>query len=76
MSRLICDGSYALKSGEAQYVEWSKIQTPTDEVVVPYETLAPTSDGKKNQICFLANLGSSGLITFYCFFIDLFETSV
>lgn len=31
-------------SGEAQYVEWSKIQTPTDEVVVPYETLAPTSD--------------------------------
>lgn len=31
-------------SGEAQHVEWSKIQTPTDEVVVPYDTLAPTSD--------------------------------
>ncbi|KAE8676528.1 UTP--glucose-1-phosphate uridylyltransferase [Hibiscus syriacus] len=28
-------------SGEAQHVEWSKIQTPTDEVVVPYDTLAP-----------------------------------
>lgn len=28
-------------SGEAEQIEWSKIQTPTDEVVVPYETLAP-----------------------------------
>lgn len=31
-------------SGEAQYVEWSKIQTPTDEVVVPYDSLAPTPE--------------------------------
>ncbi|XP_027078599.1 UTP--glucose-1-phosphate uridylyltransferase [Coffea eugenioides] len=31
-------------SGEAQYVDWSKIQTPTDEVVVPYDTLAPVSE--------------------------------
>lgn len=31
-------------SGEAQHVEWSKIQTPTDEVVVPYDTLAPVSE--------------------------------
>ncbi|XP_010247457.1 PREDICTED: UTP--glucose-1-phosphate uridylyltransferase-like [Nelumbo nucifera] len=32
-------------SGEAQHVEWSKINTPTDEVVVPYETLAiPNED--------------------------------
>ncbi|KAL2333179.1 hypothetical protein Fmac_014392 [Flemingia macrophylla] len=31
-------------SGEAQHVEWSKIQTPTDEVVVPYDSLAPTPD--------------------------------
>ncbi|KAG2710822.1 hypothetical protein I3760_04G047800 [Carya illinoinensis] len=31
-------------SGEAQHVEWSKIQTPTDEVVVPYESLAPSPD--------------------------------
>ncbi|KAJ8753371.1 hypothetical protein K2173_019770 [Erythroxylum novogranatense] len=31
-------------SGEAQQIEWSKIQTPTDEVVVPYDSLAPTSD--------------------------------
>ncbi|CAN6218661.1 unnamed protein product [Urochloa humidicola] len=27
-------------SGEAEQIEWSKIQTPTDEVVVPYDTLA------------------------------------
>ncbi|XAR73610.1 UTP--glucose-1-phosphate uridylyltransferase [Bertholletia excelsa] len=31
-------------SGEAQHVEWSKIQTPTDEVVVPYDSLAPISE--------------------------------
>jgi UTP--glucose-1-phosphate uridylyltransferase len=31
-------------SGEEQHIEWSKIQTPTDEVVVPYDTLAPTPD--------------------------------
>ncbi|XP_021888036.1 UTP--glucose-1-phosphate uridylyltransferase [Carica papaya] len=29
-------------SGEAQHIEWSKIQTPTDDVVVPYDSLAPT----------------------------------
>ncbi|GJM99489.1 hypothetical protein PR202_ga16590 [Eleusine coracana subsp. coracana] len=28
-------------SGEAEQIEWSKIQTPTDEVVVPYDTIAP-----------------------------------
>lgn len=31
-------------SGEAQHVEWSKIQTPTDEIVVPYDSLAPTPE--------------------------------
>ncbi|KHF98696.1 UTP--glucose-1-phosphate uridylyltransferase [Gossypium arboreum] len=31
-------------SGEAQHIEWSKIQTPTDEVVVPYDTLSPSPD--------------------------------
>ncbi|KAA8547657.1 hypothetical protein F0562_004086 [Nyssa sinensis] len=31
-------------SGEAQHVDWSKIQTPTDEVVVPYDCLAPTPE--------------------------------
>ncbi|XP_057971461.1 UTP--glucose-1-phosphate uridylyltransferase [Malania oleifera] len=31
-------------SGEAQYVEWSKIQTPTEEVVVPYDSLEPTTE--------------------------------
>lgn len=28
-------------SGEAQHVDWSKIKTPTDDIVVPYETIAP-----------------------------------
>uniref|UniRef100_A0A8R7QQH3 Uncharacterized protein n=1 Tax=Triticum urartu TaxID=4572 RepID=A0A8R7QQH3_TRIUA len=32
-------------SGEAEQIEWSKIQTPTDEVVVPYDTLAPPPEG-------------------------------
>jgi UTP--glucose-1-phosphate uridylyltransferase len=32
-------------SGEAEQIEWSKIQTPTDEVVVPYDTLAPAPEG-------------------------------
>ncbi|TKW34528.1 hypothetical protein SEVIR_2G312500v4 [Setaria viridis] len=27
-------------TGEADQIEWSKIQTPTDEVVVPYDTIA------------------------------------
>ncbi|CAN1758853.1 UTP--glucose-1-phosphate uridylyltransferase [Linum perenne] len=31
-------------SGEAEHVEWSKIKTPTDEIVVPYDTLTPLSD--------------------------------
>ncbi|XP_051117710.1 UTP--glucose-1-phosphate uridylyltransferase [Andrographis paniculata] len=31
-------------SGEAQQIEWSKIQTPTDEVVVPYDALAPVPE--------------------------------
>ncbi|KAK4480060.1 hypothetical protein RD792_013117 [Penstemon davidsonii] len=31
-------------SGEAQHIEWNKIQTPTDEVVVPYDTLTPVPE--------------------------------
>lgn len=31
-------------SGEAEHVEWSKIQTPTDDIVVPYDILAPSPD--------------------------------
>uniref|UniRef100_A0A0D9XGG0 UTP--glucose-1-phosphate uridylyltransferase n=1 Tax=Leersia perrieri TaxID=77586 RepID=A0A0D9XGG0_9ORYZ len=31
-------------SGEAEQIEWSKIQTPTDEVVVPYDTLSPAPE--------------------------------
>lgn len=34
-----------VQSGEAQQIEWSKIRTPTDEVVVPYEILQPPPDG-------------------------------
>lgn len=37
-------------SGEAQEVEWSKIQTPTDEVVVPYDSLAPVSEGETKSL--------------------------
>ncbi|CAO2833137.1 unnamed protein product [Amaranthus hypochondriacus] len=37
-------------SGEAQHVDWSKIKTPTDDVVVPYETLAsPPEDEAKTK---------------------------
>ncbi|GJT83474.1 UTP--glucose-1-phosphate uridylyltransferase [Tanacetum coccineum] len=32
-------------SGEAQHVEWSKIQTPTDKIVVPYDTLSAVPEG-------------------------------
>ena len=31
-------------SGEAQHIEWSKIQTPTDKVVIPYDNLAPVPE--------------------------------
>ncbi|CAN6481488.1 unnamed protein product [Victoria cruziana] len=31
-------------SGEADQIEWEKIQTPTDEVVVPYDSLALLSE--------------------------------
>jgi len=44
---LLIVGNLCGKSGEAQQVEWSKIQTPTDEVVVPYDTLAPTPEGNQ-----------------------------
>lgn len=38
-------GGVAFCSGEAEQIEWSKIQTPTDEVVVPYDTLASPPEG-------------------------------
>ncbi|XXG87339.1 hypothetical protein AAC387_Pa11g2052 [Persea americana] len=31
-------------SGEVEQIEWSKIKTPTDEVVVPYERMEPVSE--------------------------------
>lgn len=58
-------------SGEAQQVEWSKIQTPTDEVVVPYESLAPVSDG--NQSNFLLHF-SFPFILFY-FILNIVQLS-
>lgn len=36
-------------SGEQQHIEWSKIKTPTDEVVVPYESLAPIDDPSETK---------------------------
>lgn len=33
-----CDESYVLNSGVGQYVEWSKFQTPTNEVAYLYDT--------------------------------------
>lgn len=39
-------------SGEAQHVDWSKIQTPTDEVVVPYDTLTPVPEGNSSCMFF------------------------
>ncbi|WMV31446.1 hypothetical protein MTR67_024831 [Solanum verrucosum] len=52
MAHLVCDNEKSgflnlvtrYLSGEAQHVEWSKIQTPTDDVVVPYDKLAPLSE--------------------------------
>lgn len=43
-----CYPTTSNSGGEAEHVEWSKIQTPTDEVVVPYDGLAPTPDGNLN----------------------------
>ena len=40
-------------SGEAQHIEWSKIRTPTDEVVVPYDSLAPAPEGNFSIQVFL-----------------------
>ncbi|CAN6806137.1 unnamed protein product [Brassica oleracea] len=31
-------------SGDAQHIEWSKIQTPTDEIVIPYDKMANVSE--------------------------------
>ncbi len=39
------DGGGGFCSGEAEQIEWSKIQTPTDEVVVPYDTLSAAPEG-------------------------------
>uniref|UniRef100_A0A2P2M0J3 UTP--glucose-1-phosphate uridylyltransferase n=3 Tax=Rhizophora mucronata TaxID=61149 RepID=A0A2P2M0J3_RHIMU len=36
-------------SGEAQQIEWSKIETPTDEVVVPYDSLATTPGAEETK---------------------------
>ncbi|XP_021713620.1 UTP--glucose-1-phosphate uridylyltransferase-like [Chenopodium quinoa] len=33
-------------SGEAEQVDWSKIKTRTDDIVVPYDALSLFSEGK------------------------------
>ncbi|KAK4353751.1 hypothetical protein RND71_025945 [Anisodus tanguticus] len=43
-SRSTHDLLWHLNCSEAQHVEWSKIQTATDDVVVPYDKLAPLSE--------------------------------
>lgn len=53
-------------SGEAQHVEWSKIQTPTDEVVVPYETLAPAPDGDPIVLFAFVNLIYLKSVSSFC----------
>ncbi|KAK1370772.1 UTP--glucose-1-phosphate uridylyltransferase [Heracleum sosnowskyi] len=39
-------------SGEAQHVDWSKIQTPTDEIVVPYDSMpaVPTDSAEIQKL--------------------------
>lgn len=32
-------------SGDEEHIEWAKIHTPTDEVVVPYDTLESPPEG-------------------------------
>jgi hypothetical protein len=32
-------------SGDEELIEWAKIHTPTDEVVVPYDTLESPPEG-------------------------------
>lgn len=38
-------------SGEAQEIEWSEIQTPTEEVVVPFDSLRPPPEGTFHSTC-------------------------
>ncbi|EPS68282.1 hypothetical protein M569_06487, partial [Genlisea aurea] len=43
-------------SGEAQYVEWTKIQTPTDDVVVPYDALSTAPEDESETKALLDKL--------------------
>lgn len=54
-------------SGEAQHIEWSKINTPTDDVVVPYDALAPSPEGNL-FICFSSVYPPTNLMELMCFF--------
>jgi hypothetical protein len=38
------------KSGDEEHIEWAKIHTPTDEVVVPYDTLEASPEGDNLHI--------------------------
>eukprot|EP00252_Welwitschia_mirabilis_P005213 TRINITY_DN156_c0_g1_i1.p1 TRINITY_DN156_c0_g1~~TRINITY_DN156_c0_g1_i1.p1 ORF type:complete len:472 (+),score=97.32 TRINITY_DN156_c0_g1_i1:184-1599(+) len=37
-------------SGEESKIEWEKIQTPTDDIVVPYESLASVGEGETKDL--------------------------
>lgn len=67
---------YVVGSGEAQHIEWSKIKTPTDEVVVPYDTLSSVPEGKVQQIntLFLWILDNICLNDYYFIVVDPSET--
>ncbi|WVZ78164.1 hypothetical protein U9M48_025921 [Paspalum notatum var. saurae] len=44
-------------SGDEELIEWAKILTPTDEVVVPYDTLeAPPEDAKSDLFKWIADI--------------------
>nr|CAB3445322.1 unnamed protein product [Digitaria exilis] len=40
-------------SGDEELIEWAKIHTPTDEVVVPYDTLESPPEGAFLTCCFI-----------------------
>jgi len=37
-------------SGDEELIEWAKIHTPTDEVVVPYDTLESPPEGASSPV--------------------------
>jgi hypothetical protein len=38
------------RSGDEERIEWAKIRTPTDEVVVPYDALESPPEGSRCRL--------------------------